>query len=263
MVEHARDYGFKVGQNSPLRTRTARFFSMAAEKVHEKAPNVTPNMITLLGVGLVAAGGYIDERENRRENPRMFVKAGAVILKATGDGMDGLDGALKRHKKRIITQNQSMEPDFGPVIDILGDRAEELMLADMREETARQRGSKWGQFAAQAVEGTSILPSIVRAHINKNGGTPDEVGNLPAFFGSRPGRIFLNELGAAFPRMQPVIDLGATAANLYAVYHRLTAPGNGDLKQEERQTAARVETALMVLQTAAVAHIVYRNRRNR
>jgi phosphatidylglycerophosphate synthase len=256
MVEQKKDFGFKNGQNSPLRMRTASIFQKTAEKVNEKVPHLTPNTVTLIGTATVLTAGYLQEKENRKKNPRKWVKAVAGVVKGAGYSLDGLDGALARQINKITPG--TINTSSGAVNDLINDRAQEAGLASMRAVSAHERGSKIGVAAARLFEVTSIIPSAVRARLNKNGETPDEVGNFGAFLGSRPGRMILGEIGSAFPRVQPFTDTIGTGANGYAIYYRLVSTGNGLLSESDRATAAKAEKALVLGEVAAVAHVLYK-----
>jgi CDP-diacylglycerol---glycerol-3-phosphate 3-phosphatidyltransferase len=142
---------------------------------------VTPNALTVLGVGLCAGAAVLVLLENRNEWLFYWLGAGVFVL---GSVFDILDGALARAGGKATP--------FGAFVDSTLDRVGEgLMLGAIGLVFARHGNEVALAFAMAAIAG-SFLVSYARARAEALGFRGD-VG-----IGSRPERVVVITAGLVF-----------------------------------------------------------------
>ncbi len=242
----------KPGKESPLRTATAKQVYAVAEYLHKRFPRLTPNQVTVIGLASVLIGGKIIENENRKVKRKMINVVIGELLVQGGFLADAIDGPLSEIiQKETPGKHNSAN---GEIFDITADRLEEILLALLRAETARQKERRWGRNAAVASAITTTLPGIVKASRRAEGDVIAEVDtrNIAALLGERPSRVALNILATTFPRMQPLIDTIGAGANLVATVSRFRSDAKGKAGTEARKTAQHTKAVLSGLEAGAV-----------
>jgi CDP-diacylglycerol--glycerol-3-phosphate 3-phosphatidyltransferase len=142
--------------------------------------SITPDALTISGVGLCIAGAVAVYFEYRSE--WLYIVGGALFV--IGSILDILDGALARRSGKGTP--------FGAFLDSTVDRVGEgFMLAAIGLVLMRD-GSEWGVALAFAAIGGSFLVSYTRARAEALGLRGD-VG-----FGSRTERVVVISVGLAF-----------------------------------------------------------------
>lgn len=222
-------------RNSRLRIQTAWLVNSIASGLHRKLRWLTPNMVTALGVGMVAAGTCHAEEQNLQSSDHPILDRTIQFgLLATGYACDAIDGALARTiNKETPGKHDSSR---GQLVDVAADRVQEVLAALLRARTARLRGNKIGEYLAYSTALTTTLPSLVRAVCETKGKTVPEAGSsLFETAGSRPGRIALNTVSSFLNRIHgvpisPAIDCLATLANLNTTRKRAEVIFNAQVK---------------------------------
>ena len=142
--------------------------------------SITPDALTISGVGLCIAGAVAVYFEYRSE--WLFILGGALFV--IGSVLDILDGALARRSGKGTP--------FGAFLDSTVDRVGEgFMLAAIGLVLMRD-GSEWGVALTFAAMGGSFLVSYTRARAEALG-LKGDVG-----FGSRTERVVVISVGLAF-----------------------------------------------------------------
>lgn len=142
--------------------------------------SITPDALTISGVGLCIAGAVAVYFEYRSE--WLFIVGGALFV--IGSILDILDGALARRSGKGTP--------FGAFLDSTVDRVGEgFMLAAIGLVLMRD-GSEWGVALTFAAIGGSFLVSYTRARAEALG-LKGDVG-----FGSRTERVVVISVGLAF-----------------------------------------------------------------
>lgn len=239
-----------AARNGYLRRATVSGFRKVAEKIHTNFPTVSPNHVTLIGLGIEVLGTRLAELQSRKENPSKGVLVSASILKSVGYGLDGVDGPLSKFKPQHNT-------DVGQILDYAVDRIEESDAAFSR---ARGATTQVGRLAGWGVAVTCNMPGIARALTEEKGKVVPEHGrNALELFGTRPGRVLLDMVATFLPQVQTGIDILGTSANVYSTVRRVqdgqNANGTDVLSQEKRDQAKarrKVLSALLIANGAAV-----------
>lgn len=142
--------------------------------------SITPDVLTISGVGLCIAGAVAVYFEYRSE--WLYILGGALFV--IGSILDILDGALARRSGKGTP--------FGAFLDSTVDRVGEgFMLAAIGLVLMRD-GSEWGVALTFAAIGGSFLVSYTRARAEALG-LKGDVG-----FGSRAERVVVISVGLAF-----------------------------------------------------------------
>jgi CDP-diacylglycerol--glycerol-3-phosphate 3-phosphatidyltransferase len=145
----------------------------------ERTP-ITPDALTIAGVGLCIAGAVIVYFEYVSD--WFFILGGALFV--VGSVLDILDGALARRSGKGTP--------FGAFLDSTVDRVGELFMLSAIGLVLMRDGSEWGVALAFAAVGGSFLVSYTRARAEAIGLRAD-VG-----FGSRAERVVVISVGLAF-----------------------------------------------------------------
>jgi CDP-diacylglycerol--glycerol-3-phosphate 3-phosphatidyltransferase len=142
--------------------------------------SITPDALTISGVGLCVAGAVAVYFEYRSE--WLFILGGALFV--VGSVLDILDGALAR------TSGKGTQ--FGAFLDSTVDRVGEGFMLGAIGLVLMRDGSEWGVALAFAAMGGSFLVSYTRARAEALG-LKGDVG-----FGSRTERVIVISVGLAF-----------------------------------------------------------------
>jgi CDP-diacylglycerol--glycerol-3-phosphate 3-phosphatidyltransferase len=142
--------------------------------------SVTPDALTISGVGLCIAGAAAVYFEYRSE--WLFILGGALFV--IGSVLDILDGALAR--------TSGKGTPFGAFLDSTVDRVGEGFMLGAIGLVLMRDGSEWGVALAFAAMGGSFLVSYTRARAEAIG-LKGDVG-----FGSRTERVIVISVGLAF-----------------------------------------------------------------
>jgi CDP-diacylglycerol---glycerol-3-phosphate 3-phosphatidyltransferase len=142
--------------------------------------SVTPDALTISGVGLCIAGATAVYFEYRSE--WLFILGGALFV--IGSVLDILDGALAR--------TSGKGTPFGAFLDSTVDRVGEGFMLGAIGLVLMRDGSEWGVALAFAAMGGSFLVSYTRARAEAIG-LKGDVG-----FGSRTERVIVISVGLAF-----------------------------------------------------------------
>jgi CDP-diacylglycerol---glycerol-3-phosphate 3-phosphatidyltransferase len=142
--------------------------------------SVTPDALTISGVGLCIAGAAAVYFEYRSE--WLFILGGGLFV--IGSVLDILDGALAR--------TSGKGTPFGAFLDSTVDRVGEGFMLGAIGLVLMRDGSEWGVALAFAAMGGSFLVSYTRARAEAIG-LKGDVG-----FGSRTERVIVISVGLAF-----------------------------------------------------------------
>lgn len=178
---------------------------------------VSPNALTLAGLGLVVAGSALVVVDARL--------AGAVIL--AGGALDALDGAVARRTGRAST--------FGAFLDSVTDRVGDAAMLGAVAWVVR--GTGWLVAAAFAAMVLALLTSYVRAKAESLG--------LSATVGvvERGERVVIVGMGlllggawlAAVLAVLVLGGVGTVAARLRTVWLQTRAAGSGEHQRRSRR----------------------------
>jgi CDP-diacylglycerol--glycerol-3-phosphate 3-phosphatidyltransferase len=155
--------------------------------------NVTPNALSVAGVGLCIAGAVVVYFEYRTE---WLFLAGAALF-VVGSILDILDGALARRR--------GTGTPFGAFLDSTVDRVGEGFMLGAIGLVLMRDGSEWGVALAFAAIGGSFLVSYTRAKAESMG-LRGEVG-----FGSRAERVVVITAGLVLAPLHDVLLPAAMA----------------------------------------------------
>jgi CDP-diacylglycerol--glycerol-3-phosphate 3-phosphatidyltransferase len=155
--------------------------------------NVTPNALSVAGVGLCIAGAVVVYFEYRTE---WLFLAGAALF-VIGSILDILDGALARRR--------GTGTPFGAFLDSTVDRVGEGFMLGAIGLVLMRDGSEWGVALAFAAIGGSFLVSYTRAKAESMG-LRGEVG-----FGSRAERVVVITAGLVLAPLHDVLLPAAMA----------------------------------------------------
>jgi CDP-diacylglycerol--glycerol-3-phosphate 3-phosphatidyltransferase len=188
-----------------VQTRTRPFARVKQTYTHEarrlagrsmsqlEQTSVTPNALTVAGVGLCIVGAAVVYFEDRSE--WLFIAAAALFV--VGSILDILDGALARRR--------GTGTPFGAFLDSTVDRiGEGFMLAAIGLVLMRD-GSEWGVALAFAAIAGSFLVSYTRAKAESLG-VSGEVG-----IGSRAERVVVITAGLVLAPLHDVLLPAAMA----------------------------------------------------
>jgi CDP-diacylglycerol--glycerol-3-phosphate 3-phosphatidyltransferase len=159
--------------------------------------SVTPNALTVAGVGLCIAGAVVVYFEHRSE---WLFLAGAALF-VVGSILDILDGALARRR--------GTGTPFGAFLDSTVDRVGEGFMLGAIGLVLMRDGSEWGVALAFAAIAGSFLVSYTRAKAESIG-VSGEVG-----IGSRAERVVVITAGLVLAPLHELL-LPATMALLTA-----------------------------------------------
>lgn len=156
--------------------------------------HVTPNMVTLAGLGMRATSAGLRTYEDSKpeSEQREWVYWSATGLSLGSLLMDGLDGSVARAHK-------AADPNYvnpnGQLVDGLADRAGG-MIEILKESLVCLRNGEVELATALACINVLLpLPSFLRAKIEENGGTTKEQSFNPLTFGgTHAGRTLVIEL---------------------------------------------------------------------
>ncbi len=205
-----------VDTQSGLRKTTSRPLHKLMTIVDEKLPEITPNMLTYAGTGLVALGCIslgAAATEQLQQYQTLLNTVGFANI-GLGSVLDGVDGTLAR----IKAARGEHDTVRGQIIDAVEDRKIDTFLAMLRTWLAYQNGSEFAQVAALTAWVTNYSPSYYRAWAEAQGAQVHEGKGLK-FLGSRGGRMVLNLVGivagiAGLPDLQGATDTVSTGFNL-------------------------------------------------
>lgn len=208
-------------RNSPLRKFVGPAAEGVAHKIHEYAPNLDPNYVTLAGLGLTGVGAALLAAEVRMpdSHSRNAVRWGGYALIALGNALDAVDGALARS----MDERNDTHKRIGQLVDAASDRVMEAIMALQRLDRARHEKNSAGEIAALGSLGTNTLPSVARALAESRGVMVSETGGPVGFLGTRAGRFGTAAVSTVFPKLQPVLDTINTAANIVSTGTRLNS----------------------------------------
>ncbi len=254
MINPERHQGGSAGKDSFLRTVFKKPLEFTSKKVHKTFPSLTPNHITVAGLGMVIAGAAMIENVNGKHHPDKKTQAAALALQGLGYLCDGLDGGVARQLKDE-TDGKYNNP-VGVIFDVTADRVQESALAFLRSKSAVVRKDMWGQIAADGVMLTTSLPTLTREMTMwLDGHEVHELGtDVIAFFGSRPGRIIMNTLSGMSTRVQPYIDSLQVGANLYSAYNRYKTRGE---KIDDSFRKISRDKSLALLPVAGASTVIF------
>jgi CDP-diacylglycerol--glycerol-3-phosphate 3-phosphatidyltransferase len=142
--------------------------------------SITPDALTISGVGLCIAGAVAVYFEYRSE--WLFILGGGLFV--IGSVLDILDGALAR--------TSGKGTPFGAFLDSTVDRVGEGFMLGAIGLVLMRDGSEWGVALAFAAMAGSFLVSYTRARAEALG-LKGDVG-----FGSRTERVIVISVGLAF-----------------------------------------------------------------
>jgi phosphatidylglycerophosphate synthase len=239
-------------EHEPVGPRNLRIRELAAPLVdtsvawlHEQFPWLTPNEVTVLGTLGTAVGAYLAQKDHET-SPERFSWRGFIVLVGSACG-DFLDGALARLIKKEASEVVYSEPgvtvtiapitsdpeqpekevNAGAVIDAVGDRLGELVMALSRANSAHDRGDLVGEILAYLVAITNAFPSFLRAQVETQGRIVPEGGrDALGFVGTRVGRFLTSTVATVLPKVgpipvQPILDATTSLANLKTTRDRL------------------------------------------
>lgn len=253
----------KSGRNSRAREITRGAIQATVKKLHEVAPWLTPNQITIGGVIGVGGVALYAERANKVSKPEDTVlERSAVAAIYTAICLsDGLDGALERHLQALDHSRKSTQ--FGANLDAGSDRVQEALLASSRIATADYRNDKLGKALAIGALVTNSLPSLARAYGESRGIVFEENGNnWFQFFGTRLGRAISGGFSTLSPEfkgipVQKTVDALTIASNISTTASRLkriitSKESDSVLPQEEKDAAKTRLKMLAGIQVGAM-----------
>ncbi len=176
-------YGFRDGQNSWFRRKTAPFGYPLARKIYEKT-HWSPHVFTVLGLAADAIGTYVLEKGIRERS--VSCQSIGVGLKLLAGGCDLYDG--------IHARANNLTSDLGNFLDAGVDRAGETIAGGFRQDRAFRNGDRLGQVLAAVTTIAMPLSSIGKSAMEKEKKKePNEFGNnLLQRAGNRGGRFALN-----------------------------------------------------------------------
>lgn len=198
------DQSVTITRNSPVRKLAGKPLDRFADCLRDRLPWLTPNMITLAGVGLVVTGVYVAEKQNRNPNGNFKKDMGvAMALQGLGYLCDGLDGPLARSRSRRWPGTNNFM--LGQIIDASADRTEEIASGYLRAQTAYILGDRQGALRAIRATATNSLPSLARSLAEALGYANGEMGTNPLeASGTRFARIFMNTLATHFRELKGI-----------------------------------------------------------
>ncbi|MBP7740579.1 CDP-alcohol phosphatidyltransferase family protein [Candidatus Woesebacteria bacterium] len=217
----------KNPRNSKLRDLVATPVRRTVEFLDEKAPWLTPNMITVLGTtGILALSIYTASLEKKGKiDSKTSIKllTAFLVLSIT----DALDGGLARLK---IAKGQAHNPESGQLIDTISDRMQEAFSEWLLMYRANENGDIAGMTAALATALTNPLSSLFRAWAEAEGVVVPESGkSLFDLFGTRVGKViassvkFMPYKKVGGVSIQSGIDMMVAAATIKVAIGRLNA----------------------------------------
>lgn len=186
---------------------------------------------------------------------------------AVGEGIDGLDGALARLRKKLYPHEAYLAD--GEKVDTSYDRGDELVKGLARMFAAAERNDMLGLTAAALATFTNPIPSVLRAEAEKRGVDVDENGrNLLELFGTRGGRAFMGILATAFPEitvkgkkipLQTILDSLTISLNLIVAYDRYNriSTGTKTLSKESMGKAKSRVTLLKVIAAGTAVVVLH------
>lgn len=250
-------------RNSRARELTKGVISGGARKLHDVAPWLTPNQITLgglIGVGAVAKYAEVANKTSKPEDTvvqRSVVGAAYTAICLS----DGFDGALERHLQSIDPNRKGSQ--FGANFDAGSDRGQELALALSRISSAKDF---LGKYLALGAAVTNSLPSLVRAYGESKGVVFEENGNdWLQFCGTRLGRAIIGGVSTLAPTFKEV-PIQKTADALTIVSNISTATsrarkimahqGEAVLSEADQSSAKTRFKMLLGIEAAAVVSAV-------
>jgi CDP-diacylglycerol---glycerol-3-phosphate 3-phosphatidyltransferase len=163
--------------------------------------SVTPDALTISGVGLCIAGAVAVYFEYRSE--WLFILGGALFV--IGSVLDILDGALAR--------TSGKGTPFGAFLDSTVDRVGEGFMLGAIGLVLMRDGSEWGVALAFAAMGGSFLVSYTRARAEALG-LKGDVG-----FGSRTERVIAFAPFGSLPYVVAVLTATAWLTVLQRVLY--------------------------------------------
>lgn len=176
-------YGFRDGQNSWFRRKTAPIGYPFARKVYE-ITHWSPHVFTVIGLAADAVGTYVLEKGVRERS--VSGQSVGVGLKLFGGACDWYDG--------IHARANNLTSDLGNLLDAGVDRVGETIAGGFRQDRAFRNGDPLGQFLATVTTIAMPLSSIGKSAMEKGKKKePNEFGNnFLQRPGNRGGRFVLN-----------------------------------------------------------------------
>ncbi len=193
-------------------------------KAHHAAPGLTPDGLTRIGAGIHLVTTFIQEQAHvaNHEFSRKELEV-LTFFKALAYGCDKFDGSMA---DVFEVEEPGIHNRFeGQKLDPRYDRRQEAWAALLRARTAYLKGDFLGEGAAYGAALSCTEPSKERARLETLGFKPPEMGkNLLQGLGTRTMRCVFTEIAGwrniGGINVQPWVDLGMTAANLYTAHTR-------------------------------------------
>ncbi len=181
----------KLMRNSALRNYTAGLVEKAVIEIHKSYPDLSPNQITILGtLGVAVSGVLAYLNEVARTDATLTDRLVALGLYGASNLADAADGGMAKLWKKLGLPHDSTK---GQLVDVTGDRIQELVIKLVSIATALRKNDNLGALFALYVALTNTLPSLLRALAEAQGKTTKETGNTPFhLLGTRAGRALTN-----------------------------------------------------------------------
>lgn len=224
-------------KNSPIRDATKDHFFKVAEIIHNAAPYLTANQLTMIRSLAVIASSEV--LINTDENP--VLKFASMVAYTASELFDGVDG----HLANIEAEEQNRETHLrGNVYDAMTDKATEVYNCFRIAERSYKNGDHLGATINILAGITCPLPATFRARSERNNMVVKEMG-----LGTRPVRATMIGLNVAFGGNRTIsrgLGFAVLCMNSYTTIRRIGAQDNpnsshviGELNNHKKQNEAK------------------------